>query len=278
MSILRVFPRKTTATPDDKWVRIGPPAVQLSLFDNQYEANEIRISVTFTWDKPVAEKLAEQWRKINSNISVGGVAYGDPGGEFEPGMYLKHGHVITSRGCPNKCWFCDVPKREGGVRELEVKDGWIVQDSNLLATSRAHQEKVFRMLQRQPEKPRFNGGLEAAILTDWHCEWLAKLKPNTMWFAYDTPNDYEPLVYAGRMLREHGVIKNHNAFCYVLIGYKGDTMEKAEKRLIDTIKAGFTPQAMLYNKIEDKAWRKFQREWANRIIVFSKINEMKKPR
>lgn len=266
--MLRVFPRKTSATPDDAEVRFGPP----SLCD---EADEIHVSCTFTWDKPVAERLAEAWRVVTPNVKIGGVAYGDPGGEFTPGLYLKKGHVITSRGCPNKCWFCDVPKREGMIRELEIHEGYILQDSNILATSKAHQRAVFEMLARQPERPKFTGGLEAALLNDWHCEWLAKLRPSTMWFAYDTPNDYEPLRQAGKLLSKHGAIKGRNAMCYVLIGYKGDTIDKAERRLNATIDAGFMPQAMLYNRLDDKMWRRFQREWANRIIVGSKMTARK---
>jgi len=265
MRTIRVFPRQTSATPDDKMVRFDTP----TFFD---EADEVDVSVAFTWDIPAAERLAEAWRSVTDRVRVGGVAYGDRGDEFTPGLYLKHGHVITSRGCPNKCWFCDVHKREGGIRELKIHDGYILQDSNILATSIEHQVAVFEMLERQKERPRFNGGLEAALLTEWHCEWLKRLKPKTMWFAYDTPNDYEPLVLAGRMLAEYGVISDHNAKCYVLIGYKGDTIDKAEIRLNQTIDAGFMPQAMLYNRLDDKNWRRFQREWANRWIVATKIN------
>ena len=265
MRKIRVFPRKTSATPDDDMVRFDTP----TFFD---EADEVDVSVAFTWDIPVAERLAEAWMSVTDRVRVGGVAYGDRGDEFTPGLYLKHGHVITSRGCPNKCWFCDVHKREGGIRELKIHDGYILQDSNILATSIEHQVAVFEMLERQKERPRFNGGLEAALLTEWHCEWLKRLKPKTMWFAYDTPNDYEPLVLAGRMLAEYGVISCDNAKCYVLIGYKGDTIDKAEIRLNQTIDAGFMPQAMLYNRLDDKNWRRFQREWANRWIVATKIN------
>ena len=51
-----------------------------------------------------------------------------------------------------------------------------------------------------------------------------------MYFAYDTPDDYEPLVEAGRLLQAGGFErKSHKACCYVLIGYWGDTMEAAEK-------------------------------------------------
>lgn len=157
--IIRVFPTRTHATPEDEFVRIREVP---SLFD---EADEVHISVTFTWDKPWAEWAARQWERV-APVKIGGPAYNEPGGEFVPGMYLKKGYVITSRGCPNRCWFCAVPKREGDrLRELPVRDGWIVQDDNLLACSRSHIDEVFSMLARQPYRPQFTGGLEAALLT-----------------------------------------------------------------------------------------------------------------
>ncbi len=89
------------------------------------EADEVHISVAFEWDIPKAESLAREWERV-APVSVGGPALGDPGSEFEPGRYMKHGYVITSRGCPNSCWFCKAWRNEGRTpRELEVKDGWI---------------------------------------------------------------------------------------------------------------------------------------------------------
>ena len=124
--IIRVFPRRTNATPDDELVRVRETP---SLFD---EADEVHISVAFTWDMPYAEWLAAQWAPV-APVKMGGPAFNEPGGDFVPGMYMKRGYVITSRGCPNRCWFCAVPKREGGqLRELPVTDGWIVTDDNLL--------------------------------------------------------------------------------------------------------------------------------------------------
>jgi len=52
MKILRVFPRRTAATPDDDMVRIGFP----DLFPP--ECDEIHVSVTFTGDLAKAEKMA----------------------------------------------------------------------------------------------------------------------------------------------------------------------------------------------------------------------------
>lgn len=149
--------------------------------------------------------------------------------------------------------------------------------ANLLACSRQHIEAVFEMLGRQKERPAFTGGLEARLLRPWHVDLLRESRTQRMYFAYDTPDDYEPLVEAGRLLQAGGFErKSHKACCYVLIGYRGDTMEAAEKRLRDAWKAGFIPYAMLYRDekgIVDSEWRKFQRLWVRPAIVMSQLKE-----
>lgn len=100
--IIRVFPTKTHATPDDELVRIR---ITPSLFD---EADEVHISVAFTWDIPWAEWAARQWKCV-APVKVGGPAYNEPGGEFIPGMYMKHGYVITSGGAQTAAGFVRFP-------------------------------------------------------------------------------------------------------------------------------------------------------------------------
>ena len=61
-----------------------------------------------------------------------------------------------------------------------------------------------------------------------------------------------------------------------IIGYDGDTMEKAEKRLRDTWKAGFFPFAMLYRDEKGEVqqdWKQFQRLWARPQIINQKLKE-----
>lgn len=275
MKIARVFPRVTNATPRDDLAFYDAP----SMFLHETEIDEVHISVAFSYDMKRAEWLANQWEGTGLPVKMGGPAYSERGGEFIPGMYLKKGYTITSRGCPNRCPFCEVWKREGKeLRELLIKDGWNVLDDNLLACSDEHINKVFDMLKGQKERPEFTGGLEAKILKPWHAEKLHELKTKRMYFAYDTPDDYEPLVYAGRMLLDAGFkVSSHIACCYVLIGYKGDTFENAEKRLNDTIKAGFMPYAMLYKdkagRVEE-AWSEYQREWLRPRIVATKMSKI----
>jgi hypothetical protein len=260
--IARVFPRRTRATPVDDMAFVGEPTLFVA-------ADAVHISVTFTWDLPEAERLEKEWRHV-APVKVGGPATGMRGDDFEPGLYVRNGYVITSRGCPNRCWFCSVPDREGGVRELPIKDGFNVLDDNLLATSDGHIRAVFKMLSRQKERAQFTGGLEASRLKGWHVELLASLRVEQMFFAWDTKSDLEPLIVASERLREAGFTRN-KLRCYVLIGYRGDTIEDAEKRLRFCVTdLNMFPMAMLYRDEtgkRDRDWMRFQKQWARPVLI-----------
>ena len=266
-NILRVFPRRTKMTPIDSLTYIGDPP-GLFLPEN---IEKIEISVTFTYDLEEAKRLKMEWEKYGP-VEIGGPATGMKGEEFIPGKYIKDGCIITSRGCRNRCWFCSVWKREGDIRELKIKEGNNILDDNLLACSDEHIQRVFSMLKNQKGRKQFTGGLEAAILKEWHVKELREIKPYQIFFAYDTPDDKEPLFEAGKLLRRYG-FKNQLR-CYCLIGWEKDTFDKAEERLIDCLQAGFIPMAMLYVDEKgryNKDWKKFQREWTRPAIIRSKI-------
>lgn len=273
MKIARVFPRRTKATPTDPLAFVDI----LPLYSME-DIDEVHVSVAFTYDIPDAEFKAEQLIQKGFKVKVGGPAYGKPAGEFTPGMYLNKKYTISSRGCHNKCWFCRVWKTQGKLIELPIHDGYVLQDDNLLNCSEKHIREVFAMLKQQKKRPEFSGGLEAKLLKPWHVDLLQEVNPSEMFFAYDTPDDYEPLVEAGKMLNEAGfTLKSRKKLCYCLIGYPKDTFEAAEKRLMDTLKAGFIPFGMLYKDEEGREnpeWRKFQRQWARVIIVVSNNREM----
>jgi hypothetical protein len=277
LRIARVFPNRTNATPVDELAFIGSP----DLFSESLDIDKVHISVTFTWELKVADNLYKEWAKI-APTEIGGPATGQRGGDFVPGMYLKKGYVITSRGCPNRCWFCSVWRREGdALRELPITEGYIIQDDNLLSCSENHIRGVFSMLAKQKEAPIFSGGLEARKLQKWHIEELLKLKPKILYFAYDTKDDKEPLFEAGKMLLENGFKrKTENLRCYVLVGYPGDTFEAAEKRLNETMQAGFMPFAMPYRDqsgMRKKDWITFCWPWMRPAAISAKykaIGEM----
>jgi hypothetical protein len=268
MRIARVFPRRTKATPTDELAFTGPPG----LFPPEVDA--VHVSVAFTWDLRRAEQLAREWRRV-APVTIGGPAVGHQGEAFEPGQYVRRGYVITSRGCPKRCWFCSVWKRDGGIRELPICDGWNVLDDNLLACSDGHVREVVAMLSRQGRRAEFTGGLDYDLLLDWHVDLLASLKPRpTCFFAYDPGDELDGIREAGRkMLAAGWTRESHRLRCYVLIGFPRDSFGASESRLRDVLAAGFTPMAMLWRgdggggNYSDSDWRRFQRQWARPAII-----------
>lgn len=274
--LLRVFPRRTRATPDDALAYVGEP-------DLFAAGDRVHVSVTFTQDKPYAERLAESWRHV-APVEIGGVAYGDPGAEFVPGRYIKHGYTFTSRGCPRRCWFCSVWKRDPVPRLLPIQDGWNVLDDNLLACPEPHVRAVFAMLARQRRRVEFTGGLEALALQDYQVDLLVGLSPRpTCFFAYDPGDAFETLASAARRLLAAGFTRaSHRLRCYVLIGFPKDTLELAEDRLVSIADLGFTPMAMLWRPEHPSqeryapapVWRTFQRRWARPAIIHTRATEV----
>ena len=140
----------------------------------------------FTWDIPRAEQLQRSWSRFYKVVQVGRPAYGLPGGEFTPGIFVRKGITFTSCCCIRRYLWCNVPAREGRVRELKsIVPGHIIQDNNILACSEAHLEKVFAMLKDQRKAASFNGGLDARLLRPWHLELFKSVTINELWFAAD---------------------------------------------------------------------------------------------
>jgi hypothetical protein len=209
-------------------------------------------------------------------VRIGGPATGEPGGDFVPGLYLKQGYVITSRGCPNRCWFCSVWKREGqAIRELPITEGWNVLDDNLLACSPKHICEVMEMLRRQNRQPEFTGGIEAARLDQWSAEAIRSVRPKQLFFAFDTPDDWEPLLRAADLCWRAGFTKTSHAIrAYVLCGWPKDTMAQAEQRMRQVLSLGIMPMAMLWRDLGGKknpGWAHFQKRWARPHIVATEL-------
>jgi hypothetical protein len=273
--ILRVFPKRTSLTPDDPWVVVGvPDKVRPPLFD------EVHVSCTFTWNKAVAERLGELWREQcpRTRVVVGGPAFGSPSHEFVPGRYVRYGISISSRGCPNSCDWCYVPKREGKLRLLPICPGNDLQDNNITAWPRSHWDMLVAMLESQT-CIRFSGGLEAARFRDWHVDGFKRLRPShvrEIWFAADTDSALRPLAkVAGKMLPMFDGYKDkgrRKLRCYVMIGR--ESLRAAEARLECVWGMGFLPFAQLFQDGDRRVrynadWRKLERKWARPAAMFA---------
>lgn len=265
MSILRVFPRKTSMTPNDPYAFVGDPPLW------RPDANEVHVSVTFTWDIEEGHRLQEAWAQHYPVVKIGGPALNGSHDEFVPGMYLRHGVTITSRGCPYQCPWCLVPKQEGEIKPLPIRPGWIVQDNNLLATPREHQEQVFAMLRTQRRAVSFPGGLDIRLITGWVVEQLRTLRIKELFLAADTKAALVPL---SRAVAKLGFLKRRQCRCYVLVAFGLETIAEAVARLEAVWEIGCLPFAQLFQPPDhfikyNKGWRGLARTWSRPAIMFA---------
>jgi len=216
MKILRIFPTKTSCTPDDELALSGKrcwPGLFHPIVD------EVHISVVFDWDIEKAQRIKAAWETYYAGrVFVGGPALGSPAEDFVPGKYLRKGITITSRGCVRKCAFCFVHKREGTIRTLKILPGNIIQDNNLLACPNDHVKEVFAML-RHEKGVQFSGGLDMRLLQDWHIQEMRKLAIKMMWFAADSKEAVQQAPFIAHRLQ---CWKRRKTRCYVLIGFASD--------------------------------------------------------
>ncbi len=266
MRVLRVFPRRTSYTPTDDLAFVGDPPLW------RPEADRVDVSCTFSWDRPEAERLAGAWSKHYPFVALGGPAYAARPGHFWPGLYVKQGITFTTRGCGNRCPFCLVPEREGRLVELDpVPEGHIVQDNNLLQATKAHRERVYAMLRRQPKAAIFAGGLQPSLVTDEIAAELAGIRIRAVFLAADTWESLGPLAEAVRRLEW---LSRRQLRCYALCAYGDDTPHLAEERLEAIWQAGCLPFVQLYQSPDQwrdysPEWRALQRKWSRPAAMFA---------
>ena len=252
--ILRVFPRRTSMTPTDEFAFVGDPPLW------RPEADEVDVSVTFTWDRAEGQRLQRAWSLYYPIVRLGGPAFDDAGGEFVAGRYLRDGVTITTRGCPRACDYCMVPRREGKLRLLqEIGPGNVVQDNNLLAAPREHWDRVTTMLETQ-RGIEFSGGLDVQLIRPWHSDWIIAQRRHIrhVFFAYDRLNQLPALRQVVTRLSAGGM-RRRQLRCYVLVGYQGDTIDAAAERLEEAWAAGTLPFAMRWRGVDGK--RRIEEDW-----------------
>lgn len=259
-------------SPTDRDAYFGEPDLSTPRSENIWDSfyDEVHISVAFSWDIKKAHLLAEAWELYAKKVKIGGPAInGESKDEFEPGMYLEKGAVITSRGCPNRCPWCFIDQP---LKELKINPGNNILDNNILACSKPHIDKVFSMLGSQ-RQIHFSGGLEASRITHEIAERLRGLKLRSLFLAYDDESRLKDLKKAVSILRKY--FNREYIRCFVLMGFKdNDTITKARDRLIKAWEIGTIPFAMLYRsdrgiypKEPVKQWRRLQKYWTRPAYI-----------
>lgn len=265
-----MFPRKTSLTPTDAYAFAGK-RVEPSLF--LPHADEVHISVAFTWDIERGHQLMAAWQQYYPTVKLGGPAIaGDYLDEFVPGLYINHGVTFTSRGCDRRCPWCLVPNYEGRLRPIRAfAPGWNIQDNNFLACPKPHRLRVYEMLKAQPRAAKFSGGLDTRLISSQIADELRGLRIQEVFLAADTKQSLSALARAVELL---SFLSRHKLRCYVLIGFGGETLGEATERLEAVWELGCLPFAQLYQPADDyfvypQRWRILARKWSRPAAMYA---------
>ena len=146
---------------------------------------------------------------------------------------VNKAYGFLTRGCPNKCSWCIVPKKEGDIKEnADITEFWdgqkeaVLLDNNVLASDwgLSQIEKIIDL----GIKIDFNQGLDARIIAE--NKDIAKLLSRVKWSRYlrmacDTKSQIPSIEKAVNNLKENG-FKTYKLFFYVIVKDIDDALER----------------------------------------------------
>ena len=153
-----------------------------------------------------------------------------------PSIPSDTAYGFLTRGCPNKCKWCVVPRKEGMIRPymdvdeiaIEGRHKLVLMDNNILAAGDYAKEQLQKIIDRG-YRVDFNQALDARLVTDEFARLLAKvhwLDNNRIRFGCDTHKQIEDCEKAMAMIESYGFTGQY--FLYTMLN---DNMQECYDRI-----------------------------------------------
>lgn len=193
-----------------------------------------------------------------------------------PAIDSRTSYGFLTRGCPNKCKWCVVPLKEGGIRPyMDIDDITIhgerpytvLMDNNVLAC-----DYGIRQIEKIADKGYhvdFNQGLDARLATPEIARLLAKVKwIKRIRFGCDTRKQIEECENAISLIRSYGYKGEFFLYC-ILTDFEESFARVNHWRKDRKV----TPHAQPYRDIGNPRqivpqWQKDMARWTNRKELF----------
>ena len=187
-----------------------------------------------------------QWITNAKHIRKGGTGYDlhsvlpeemefvVPDYSLYPSIDNKTAYGFLTRGCPNKCKWCVVPRKEGNIRPyMDVNDvavdgrtNLVLMDNNVLACDYGL-EQIQKIIDRG-YRVDFNQALDARLVTDDIAKLLAKVRwIDVIRFGCDTPKQIEECEETMKMIDSY----RKNPSQYLMYTMIGNDFDEALNRL-----------------------------------------------
>lgn len=207
-----------------------------------------------------------------------------------PSVPKDYAYGFLTRGCPNKCGWCVVPKKEGGIKPYMDVDEiatptrrkLVLMDNNVLAAG-DYCVKQFQKIIDRGYRVDFNQALDARLLTAEHARLIAKMKfiKNIIRFGCDTHRLIGECQRAIDLICSYGY--KGDFFLYMIINADfNEAFHRISfwwKKLQDHRNYGDGPAVYAYaqpyrnpnkNNVIPQ-WQKDLSMWVNKKMIFCKI-------
>lgn len=194
-----------------------------------------------------------------------------------PNIDKKTAYGFLTRGCPNRCKWCVVPKKEGNITPymdvdeiaIEGRTHLILMDNNILACDYGL-EQIEKIVNRQ-YKVDFNQALDARLVDDEVAKMLARVNwIKRIRFGCDTPRQIEECERATSLLDKYGYKGEYFFYCILL-----DDLKESFKRVNHWRSKGrrFLPHAQPYRDVNNPhqiipQWQKDLAGWVDKKWIF----------
>lgn len=204
-----------------------------------------------------------------------------------PNIPSDTAYGFLTRGCPNKCCWCVVPRKEGTIRPymdideiaIEGRKKIVLMDNNILAAGDYAVEQLNKIIERG-YRVDFNQALDARLVTDDYAHLLAKIKwiDRRIRFGCDTPKQIEDCERAIAMINGYGykgeyflytMLNDNFQECYNRIHY----WWRVNQRCREEHKPNIYPYAQPYRDPDNPhrpipQWQKDMAGWVNKHQIF----------
>ena len=203
-----------------------------------------------------------------------------------PNIPKDYAYGFLTRGCPNRCPWCVVPRKEGKIRPymdvdeiaIEGRTKLILMDNNILAAGDYCMQQLQKIIDRGYHID-FNQAIDARLVNEDNARLLAQVK----WIRFirmgcDTTAQIKHCERAIRLLTDFGYTGE-----YMLYMMLSDDFRESYERVLywrdrgiemrNEHAKGLKPYAPPYRDLDNKRrpipqWQKDLAQWANKVQYF----------